>query len=165
MTYPFGTFAYRRMPFGLCNAPATFQRCMMSIFSDMLERLIEVFMDDFSVFGSSFDSCLDHLEFVLRRCEECNLVLNLGKCHFMVNQGTVLGHVVSSKGIQVDKAKIDLINKLPPPTSVKGVRSFLGHVGFYCIFIKDFSKIARPLCSLLRWSSFFMRIACEHLSY
>jgi hypothetical protein len=75
-TCPFGTFAYRRMPFGLCNAPATFQRCVMSIFSDMVEKFIEVFMDDFSVFGSNFDECLYHLKSVLKRCEECNLVLN-----------------------------------------------------------------------------------------
>ncbi|CAL9020201.1 unnamed protein product, partial [Prunus brigantina] len=78
-TCPFGTFAYRRMPFGLCNAPATFQRCMMSVFSDIVERFIEVFMDDFSVFGSNFDNCLNHLQLVLKRCEECNLVLNWEK--------------------------------------------------------------------------------------
>jgi hypothetical protein len=83
-TCPFGTFAYRRMPFGLCNAPATFQRCMMSIFSDMVEKFIELFTDDFSVFGSNFDECLYHLKSVLKRCEECNLVLNWEKCHFMV---------------------------------------------------------------------------------
>ncbi|XP_062085440.1 uncharacterized protein LOC133791536 [Humulus lupulus] len=83
-TCPYGTFAFRWMPFGLCNAPATFQRCMMAIFSDMVEKSIEVFMDDFSVFGSDFDVCLDHLEVVLKRCEESNLVLNWEKCHFMV---------------------------------------------------------------------------------
>ncbi|CAL8175219.1 unnamed protein product [Prunus armeniaca] len=118
-TCPFGTFAYRRMHFGLCNAPATFQRCMMSIFSDMVERFIEVFMDDFSVFGDSFDQCLHNLSKVLARCEQTNLVLNWEKCHFMVNQGIVLGHVISSKGIEVDKAKIDLIASMPSPTSVK----------------------------------------------
>lgn len=155
-TCPFGTFAYRRMPFGLCNAPATFQRCMMSVFSDMVERFIEVFMDDFSVFGSNFDNCLNHLQLVLKRCEECNLVLNWEKCHFMVQQGLVLGHVISSRGIEVDKAKIDIISKLPPPTSVKGVRSFLGHAGFYRRFIKDFSKISRPLCALLSKDVEFM---------
>ncbi|CAL2280276.1 unnamed protein product [Prunus armeniaca] len=154
-TCPFGTFAYRRMPFGLCNAPATFQRCMMSIFSDMVERIIEVFMDDFSVFGDSFDTCLFNLKLVLERCTDTNLVLNWEKCHFMVQQGIVLGHSVSSKGISVDKAKIDIIAKLPPPTSVKGVRSFLGHAGFYRRFIKDFSKISRPLCNLLAKDAIF----------
>jgi hypothetical protein len=148
-TCPFGTFAYKRMPFGLCNAPATFQRCMMSIFSDMVEKFIKVFMDDFSVFGSNFDECLHHLKSVLKRCEECNLVLNWEKCHFMVQQGIVLGHLISNKGIEVDKAKIDIISKLPPPMTTKGVRSFLGHAGFYRRLIKDFSKISRPLGALL----------------
>ena len=148
-TCPFGTFAYRRMPFGLCNAPATFQRCMLSIFSDMVERFIEVFMDDFSVFGNSFEECLHHLSLVLERCKEKNLVLNWEKCHFMVKRGIVLGHIISQQGIEVDKAKIDLISKLPPPKSVKQIRSFLGHAGFYRRFIKDFSKIAKPLCQLL----------------
>ena len=94
-TCPFGTFAYRRMPFGLCNAPATFQRCMMSIFSDVVENIVEVFMDDFSVHGSSFDNCLVNLEKVLERCEHVNLVLNWEKCHFMVRERIVLGHLVS----------------------------------------------------------------------
>ncbi|KAM1277780.1 hypothetical protein ACFX13_030847 [Malus domestica] len=149
-TCPFGTFAYRRMPFGLCNAPATFQRCMMSIFSDYVEKIIEVFMDDFSVFGDSFDGCLHNLSLILKRCVETNLVLNWEKCHFMVKQGIVLGHIISEKGIEVDKSKIDLVRHLPSPTSVREVRSFLGHAGFYRRFIKDFSKVAQPLCRLLQ---------------
>ncbi|XP_042405116.1 uncharacterized protein LOC121995443 [Zingiber officinale] len=114
-TCPYGTFAYRRMPFGLCNAPATFQRCMMAIFSDMIENIMEVFMDDFSVYGTNFDTCLNKLE----------------------------------RGIEVDTAKVEVIENLPPPTNVKGVRSFLGHAGFYRRFIKDFSKISKPLTNLL----------------
>ncbi|KAM2421501.1 hypothetical protein ACFXTH_027823 [Malus domestica] len=149
-TCPFGTFAYRRMPFGLCNAPATFQRCMVSIFSDFIEKIIEVFMDDFSVFGDSFDGCLENLTLILKRCVETNLVLNWEKCHFMVKQGIVLGHIVSERGIEVDKSKIDLVRYLPSPTSVREVRSFLGHAGFYRRFIKDFSKISTPLCRLLQ---------------
>ncbi|CAL8988112.1 unnamed protein product [Prunus brigantina] len=149
-TCPFGTFAYRRMPFGLCNAPATFQRCMVSIFSDFVEKIIEVFMDDFSVFGDSFDGCLTNLTLILKRCIETNLVLNWEKCHFMVKQGIVLGHIVSEKGIEVDKSKIGLIRHLPSPTSVREVRSFLGHAGFYRRFIKDFSKISTPMCRLLQ---------------
>ena len=94
-TCPYGTFAFRRMPFGLCNAPATFQRCMMSIFFDMLEIFIEIFMDDFSVFGKSFESCLKNLGYLLKRCKETNLLLNWEKCHFMVREGIVLGHKVS----------------------------------------------------------------------
>ncbi|RVX03412.1 Retrovirus-related Pol polyprotein from transposon 17.6 [Vitis vinifera] len=148
-TCPFGTYAYRRMPFGLCNAPATFQRCMLSIFSDMVERIMEVFMDDITMYETSFEDCLSHLEDVLKRCIEKDLVLNWEKCHFMVNQGIVLGHVISKKGIEVDRAKVELIVKLPPPTNVKGIRQFLRHAGFYRRFIKDFSKIAKPLCELL----------------
>ncbi|CAH9100957.1 unnamed protein product [Cuscuta epithymum] len=149
-TCPFGTFAYRRMPFGLCNAPGTFQRCMMSIFSEFVEVFMEVFMDDFTIHGDSFDTCLYHLTLVLKSCIESNLVLNSEKCHFMVEHGIVLGHVISSKGIEVDKAKIDVIQTLPYPTNVRDIRSFLGHAGFYRRFIKDFSKISSPLCKLLQ---------------
>ncbi|RVW58209.1 Retrovirus-related Pol polyprotein from transposon 297 [Vitis vinifera] len=112
-TCPFGTYAYRRMPFGLCNAPATFQRCMLSIFSDMVERIMEVFMDDITIYGGTFEECLVNLEAVLNRCIEKDLVLNWEKCHFMVHQGIVLGHIISEKGIEVDKAKVELIVKLP----------------------------------------------------
>ncbi|CAN6547338.1 unnamed protein product [Malus baccata var. baccata] len=161
-TCPFGTFAYRRMPFDLCNAPATFQRCMVSIFSDYVERIIEIFMDDFSVFGNSFDNCLDNLTLILKHCVETNLVLNWEKCHFMLKQGIVLGHIISERGIEVDKSKIDLVCYLPSPTSVREVRSFLGHAGFYRRFIKDFCKIVVPLCRLLQKEvPFEFNEACE----
>ena len=101
-TCPYGTFAFRRMSFELCNALGTFQWCMMAIFSYIVEKTIEVFMDDFLVLGSSFDSCLENLRSVLVRCEETNLVLNWEKCHFMVQEGIVLGHRISARGIEVD---------------------------------------------------------------
>ena len=101
-TCPFGTFAYRCLPFGLCNAPATFQRCMTAIFSDFCEKFVEVFMDDFSVYGTSFDDCLHNLDKVLQKCGETSLVLNWEKCHFLVNEGIVLGHKISERGIEVD---------------------------------------------------------------
>ncbi|KAK1419647.1 hypothetical protein QVD17_28881 [Tagetes erecta] len=148
-TCPDGTFAYRRMPFGLCNAPATFQRCMVAIFQDMLQKSMEVFMDDFSIYGDSFDSCLENLKRMLQRCIETDLMLNWEKCHFMVTEGIVLGHKISREGIEVDRAKIDTITRLPPPTNVKSIRSFLGHAGFYRRFIRDFSKITRPMTHLL----------------
>nr|GEZ53520.1 reverse transcriptase domain-containing protein [Tanacetum cinerariifolium] len=114
------TFAYKRMSFGLCNAPGTFQRCMMAIFHDMKEQTMKE------------------------------------KSHFMVKEGIILGHKISKKGIEVDKAKIKVISKLPHPTTVKGVRSFLVHAGFYRRFIKDFSKISRPMTHLLEKKSTFI---------
>ncbi|GKD36377.1 reverse transcriptase domain-containing protein [Tanacetum coccineum] len=121
-TCPYGTFAYRRMPFGLCNAPGTFQRCMTKCSK-----------------GGRHQS-----------------VLNWEKCHFMVKEGIVLGHKISKSGIEVDKAKVDVIAKLPHPTTVKGIRSFLDHDGFYQRFIQDFSKIVRPMTHLLEKETLFI---------
>ncbi|GJW07075.1 reverse transcriptase domain-containing protein [Tanacetum coccineum] len=129
---------------------------MMAIFHDMIEETMEVFMDDFSVFEDSFSSCLSHLDKMQKRCEDTNLVLNWEKCHFMVKECIVLGHKISKSGIEVDKAKIDVIAKLPHPTSVKGVRGFLGHARFYRRFIQDFSKIARPMTHLLEKETSFV---------
>nr|KYP32763.1 Retrovirus-related Pol polyprotein from transposon opus [Cajanus cajan] len=123
---------------------------MLSIFSDFLENCIEVFMDDFTVYRSSFDACFDSLDRVLNRCIETNLVLNFEKCHFMVEQGIVLGHIIYSRGIEVDPANISVIAQLPYSSCVREVRSFLGHAGFYKRFIKDFSKKSLPLSSLLQ---------------
>jgi hypothetical protein len=130
-TCPYGTFAYRRMSFCLCNAPASFQRCLMAIFSDLIEKVMEVFIDNFSVYGKTFEDCLANLDKVLRRCQEADLILNWEKCHFMVREGIVLGHKISEKGIEVDKVKIEVMEQLPPSTNVKRIRSFLEHAGFY----------------------------------
>nr|GEV75762.1 reverse transcriptase domain-containing protein [Tanacetum cinerariifolium] len=162
-TCPYGTFAYHRMPFRLCNAPGTFQRCMMAIFHDMIEKTIEVFMDDFLVIGNSFQTCLSHLEKMLKRCEDINLCLNWEKSHFMVKEGIVLDQKISKNRIKVDKAKVDVIAKLPLPTTFKGIRNFLGHAGFYRRFIKDFSKIAWPMTRLLEKDTpfFFSKVCVE----
>ncbi|XP_060183161.1 uncharacterized mitochondrial protein AtMg00860-like [Lycium barbarum] len=122
----------------------------------MVEESIEIFMDDFSVVGDSFEHCLENLAQVLKHCEEINLVLNWEKCLFVVKDGIVLGPKISKRGIEVDKAKIEVIVKLPPPITVKGVRSFLGHAEFYRRFIKDLSKVDNPLCKLLETESKFV---------
>ena len=98
-------------------------------------------MNDFSVYGSSFDDCLSNLDRVLQRCEDTSLVLNWEKCHFMVNGGVVLGHKICERGIEVDQAKVDAIEKMPCPKDIKGIRSFLCHAGFYRRFIKGFSNV------------------------
>nr|GEX43417.1 reverse transcriptase domain-containing protein [Tanacetum cinerariifolium] len=124
-TCPYGTFAYKCMPFGL-------------------------------FFENSFSTCLTNLERMLKRCEDTKLALNWEKSHFMVKEGIVLGHKISKKGIEVNKAKIEVISKLPHPTIVKGIQSFLGHAGFYQRFIKDFLKISRPMTHLLEKNSPFI---------
>ncbi|GJX64097.1 reverse transcriptase domain-containing protein [Tanacetum coccineum] len=144
-TCPYGTFAYRRMPFGLCNAPGTFQRCMMAIFHDMIEKTMEVFMDDFSVFGDSFSTCLSHLEKMLKRCEDTNLSLNWEKSHFMVKEGIVLGHKISKSGIEVDRAKVVSI-------------VFLGMPVFTNVSYKTFRKL--PVHLLEKETLFFFSEEC-----
>ena len=113
-------------------------------------------MDDVTVYGWSFEECLINLETFLHRCIENNFVLNWEKFHFMVNQGIVLGHIISRQGIEVDKVKNKMISKLPSPTNVRTMRQFLGHAGFYRKFIIDFSKISKPLYKILEKDAKFM---------
>nr|GEV11641.1 reverse transcriptase domain-containing protein [Tanacetum cinerariifolium] len=145
-TCPYGTFTYRRMPFGLRNALRTFQRCMMAIFHDIIEKTMEVFMDDFSVFRDSFSSCLSYLDKMLQRCKDTNLVLNWKKCHFMVKDGIVLGYKISKSEIKVDRAKVDVIAKLPHPTSVKDISVYRSLSSLKYLLAK---QDAKP--RLLRW--------------
>jgi hypothetical protein len=111
---------------------------MSAIFHGFCVEIVEVFMDDFFVYGTSFDNCLHNLDKVLQRCEESYLVLNWEKCHFMANEGIVLGHKISERGIEVDRAKVEAIEKMHYPRDVKGIRSIFGHASFYRRFIKDF---------------------------
>ncbi|GJY48523.1 reverse transcriptase domain-containing protein [Tanacetum coccineum] len=122
---------------------------MLAIFHDMIEESVEVFMDDFFVFGDSFNKCLNNLDKIIQRCKDAHLILNWEKCHFMVKEGIMLGHKVSGAGLEVDKAKFDVISKVPPLNNIKGIRSFLRHADFYRRFIKYFLKIGRPLTKLL----------------
>nr|GEU37109.1 DNA-directed DNA polymerase [Tanacetum cinerariifolium] len=133
-----------------------FSGCMLAIFHDMVEKTMKVFMDDFLVFGNSFENCLSRLDKMLQRCEDTNLSLNWEKSHFRVKEGIVLGQKISKNEIEVDRAKVDVIAKLPHPTTVKGIRSFLGHADFYWRFIQDFSKISRPMTHLLEKNTPFI---------
>ncbi|GJW97244.1 reverse transcriptase domain-containing protein [Tanacetum coccineum] len=127
-----GFSGYFQIPIDPHDQEKTTFTCMMAIFHDMIEKTMEVFMDDFLVFGNSFENCLSRVDKMLQRYEDINLCLNWEKSHFMVKEGIVLGHEISKKGIEVDKAKIDVIAKLPHPTTVKGARSFLGAVLGQC---------------------------------
>nr|GEV68555.1 DNA-directed DNA polymerase [Tanacetum cinerariifolium] len=136
--------------------PDGFSRCMLAIFHDMVGKKMEVFMDEFSVFRNSFENCLSRLDKMLQRCEDTNLCLNWEKSYFMVKEGIVLSYKISKNEIEVDKAKVDVIAKLPHPITVKSIRSFLGHASFYQRFIQDFSKFSRPMTHLLEKNTLFI---------
>jgi hypothetical protein len=148
-TCPWGTYAYRVLPFGLCNALATFQRAVLGIFADLIHDCVEVYMDDFTVYGNTYQEALDNLEKVLIRCQEMNVSLSHEKCKILLTLGVVLGNHVSSEGIKVNPTKIEVIFRLPPPKIQKEVRIFLGHAKYYLWFIENFTKIAAPMFGLL----------------
>ena len=148
-TTEWGTYAFNRMPFGLCNAPGTFQRLMMDIFQDFLRHFLEVFIDDFAVFSTK-EQHLEFLEKTFLRCRETGLKLHPGKCFLGMVSGILLGHVVSKKGLAVDSDKVKAILTFVPPTCVREVRGFLGCVGYYRRFIEGYAKLANPLTELLK---------------
>jgi hypothetical protein len=148
-TCPWGTYAYKVLPFGLCNAPTTFQRAVLAIFVDLVHQCVEVYMNDFSMHGDSFDKSLKILEKVLIRCILTNFSLSNEKCFMMLTKGIVLGHDISSSRITLDPAKIQIIVNLSEPINQNDVRSFLGYAGYYQRFIENFSKISFPLFKLL----------------
>ena len=153
-TTEWGTFAFNRMPFGLCNAPGTFQRLKMDIFQDFLRHFLEVFIDDFAVFSAK----QDHIKFLRKtfeRCRETNLKLHPGKCFLGMESGLLLGHVVSKSGLEVDLDKVKAILALTAPTNVREIRGFLGCVGYYRRFIKDYARKALPLTELLKMEEEF----------
>eukprot|EP00253_Pinus_taeda_P020719 PITA_20719 len=114
-TCPWGTFAYRALPFGLCNAPVTFHRAVLSIFPELVHDSVEIYMDDFTPYGSNFQEALTNLEIFLTKCIEMNLSLNPEKCEFLMTEGIMLGHTISQQGLQVDPKKIAIIQWVPPP--------------------------------------------------
>ena len=144
-----GFYECNRMPFGLCNAPATFQRLMERAMGDINLRDCIIYLDDIIIFSDTFEAHLDRLEAVFQRLHTYNLKLKASKCEFFKKQVTYLGHVVSEEGIKTDPEKIRVLKNWPVPKSVKDVRKFLGFTGYYRRFIKGFSTIVRPLNDLL----------------
>eukprot|EP00253_Pinus_taeda_P026620 PITA_26620 len=160
-TCPWGTFAYRVLPFDLCNAPATFQRAILSIFADLINEGLEVYMDEFTPYGDEFDPTLETLEKVLQRCITTRLCLSHEKCCMMMTEGLILGHYISAASIQVDPAKIQILLLIPTPTTQTEVRSFLGFSRYYRIFIEHYSRIAAPLYALTSNIDFLWTEKCE----
>ena len=161
-TCPWGTFSYRVLPFGLCNAPATFHRGVLSIFVELVQDAVEIYIDDFTPYGCDFQEALTNLGKVLHKCIEKNLSLSLEKCEFLMTEGIVLGHSISQQGLRVDPNKIAIIQRVPPPQKQRDVRSFLGLARYYRRFIKDFSKLASPLFGLLaKYYEFIWSKSCK----
>jgi transposase InsO family protein len=143
-----GQFEYKRMPFGLSTAPATFQRLMHIVFKQENWEKCLIYLDDVLIFGRSADEHLERLKAILQRIREAGLKLSPKKCFFMQKQVEYLGHIVSAQGIKTDSKKVEKVKTWPVPKTVKEVKSFLGFCGYYRRFIKNFAEIARPLEAL-----------------
>lgn len=146
---PFGLFEFNRMPFGLCNAPSTFQRLMERIFGDLSFQKLLLYLDDIIIFSSTFKDHLQRLEMVLSRLQERNLKLKFKKCQFFQKEVRYLGHIVSSNGVATDPEKICVVKQWKRPTTVSELQSFLGFASYYRRFVEGFSKFAAPLHRLV----------------
>ena len=145
-----GLYEFNVMPFGLKNAPATFQRLMNKLFREYLNDFAAVYIDDIMIYSKTFEEHLHHIELILKKLKEVNLMLKLVKCKWGEQNIEFLGHVVGKDGLKPDPGKIDKIKNLKIPTTQKEIRSILGLCGYYRKFVKGFSKIAKPLNELLQ---------------
>ncbi len=144
-TTPFGLFEYLRMPMGVCNGPATFQRLMQATMNDLIFEIMLVYLDDILVYSPSFQSHLERLDIVLKRLKQTGLKLKWGKCHFLQKEVKFLGHQISADGIATDPSKVAAVKEWPVPSTVKELQSFLGLCSYYRRYVEGFSKIAAPL--------------------
>jgi len=154
-TTKYGSFVFKVMPFGLCNAPATSQREMNKILFDLIGVCVYVFIDDVLIFSKTPEEHVKHLILVLDIFENFNLKINIEKCQFMREEVHVLGHVISKEGLKTDDKKVMAIKNKVIPTNVSELKSFLGAIGYYRKFINQFAQVAAPLTKLLRKGTTF----------
>ena len=140
-----GTFAYGRMPFGLINAGATFQRAMDIAFHSLISRSVAVYLDDITIFSKKREEHTFHLKQIFERCRKYGISLNPKKCVFAVTEGKLLGHVISKKGISIDPERTKTIEQIPLPHNKKGMQSFMGTINFVRRFVPYFAQIVKPL--------------------
>lgn len=148
-TSRWGLFEFTVLPFGLCNAPSTFQRLMNSVLGDAMGEFVLVYLDDILIYSRDWDDHLAHLDQVFAKLQEHKLYAKRSKCEFGLAEVEFLGHLVGRDGVKVDPSKIEAVRDWPPLTSVKDIQSFLGLANYYNRFIKDFAKLASPLTDLL----------------
>jgi hypothetical protein len=145
-----GLFEYNVMPFGLTNAPATFQKMMDKTLKEYIGKFVTVYLDDIMIYSKSFEEHIEHIEKVLMKLKEINAIIKLKKCEFGKRNIEFLGHIVGKDGLQPEVKKVEKIKNMKRPGSVTEVRSFLGLCSYYRKFMKDFSKIAKPLFNLVK---------------
>lgn len=146
---PLGFYEYVKMPFGLSNSPATYQRVMDECLGELNMKICIIYLDDLIIFSKDFDEHLERLDIVLTRLKECNLKLSAEKCFFIKQKVKFLGHVVRGNGVETDPEKVEKIKNWPTPIDADALRYFIAFAGYYLRFIKDFSKIAKPLTDML----------------
>jgi hypothetical protein len=149
-TTHWGTFAYERIPFGLINAGATFQRAMQIAFDDLISKIIQIYLDDLTVYSRNRQDHFDHLRKVFLRCRKFGMSLNPTKSIFGVTQGKLLGHIVSDSGISIDPERVITIQNLQAPSSKKEIQSFMGKINFVRRFILDFARMVKPIHNMLK---------------
>jgi hypothetical protein len=149
-----GFYEFVRMPFGLTNAPATFQRLMDKILETEIGKFVQVYLDDIIIYSNTWEEHLEHIKQVFQRLEDAGLKMGKEKCFFALKELEFLGHRISREGIKPDPNKIEKIKNWPTPTNKTGARGFLGMVGYYRRFIKDFSKIGKPIFDVIGKESF-----------
>ena len=155
-TTKFGLYEFNVMPFGLCNAPATFQRLMDKLLASYRGKFVEVYLDDITIFSTTFELHCQHVEIILDALRQANLMLNAEKCFFFLPEVKLLGHVINREGIQPDEDKIIKVRDYPVPTTIRQLRGFLGLASYYRKFIKGFSTIAKPLNKLLEKEALYL---------